>query len=268
VRKPLAPAAWKKRHVPTAKDHHIEQAWLDEHATYGGRVHEVAADAILEAFKKQSVREEGHALYFKLFAEYANALEVAGAWGWALRTRREHPLLLDAFLTYGPNCPRDFYMAARRNRSGSALLLLNLPSERRTLKALAAVTPELTDAERRQTLAEFVPHAKALARRYFLDDEIMRSAYNRAKHGATMLHDSSLTQRQFWVIAPHLAVANANDKRRYVLPKFTVQKSTILSTHEGVRAAGAMIRYLALVAKALNGADLLYPNPTRTLRLF
>jgi hypothetical protein len=41
--KPLTRHVWKKRYVPTAKDRHIEAAWLKEHAAYGGQIHEAAA---------------------------------------------------------------------------------------------------------------------------------------------------------------------------------------------------------------------------------
>ena len=88
-----------RRYTPGAKDRHIESAWLDEHYLYGGRVHEIVGEAIVGALGVASTRGVGHGLYLKLFAEFANALEVAGAWGWVIRTRRRHALLMDAFLT-------------------------------------------------------------------------------------------------------------------------------------------------------------------------
>jgi hypothetical protein len=93
--RPRSKTEWKRLYVPTAKDRHIERAWLDEHAEYGGRIHMETAKVLMTALATPTTREIGHALYFKLFAEFANALEVAGAWGWLIRTRREHPLLLD-----------------------------------------------------------------------------------------------------------------------------------------------------------------------------
>lgn len=70
----------------------------------------------------------GHGLYLKLFAEFANALGVVGAWGWVIRTRRRHALLMGAFLTYPSDAPGDSYTAAQRSR-GSVARLLDLPSE-------------------------------------------------------------------------------------------------------------------------------------------
>jgi hypothetical protein len=90
--------------------------------------------------------------------------------------------------------------------------------------ALAAAIPEWTRDECRQAMTVCVKHAKFLASRYFAQDEIVLSTYNRAKQGATMLHDESLTPREFWVLAPHLDIAGPRCKARYDLPKFTVNR--------------------------------------------
>ena len=257
------PLTWKTGYAPTWKDRHIESAWLAEHWVYGGRIHEEAAAALAAAFNSPSTRSVGHSLYFKLFAEFANALEVAGAWGWVMRTRREHPLLLDAFLTYPLSAPRDFYLAARRNRSGSLIQLLKLPPEDKVVPALDAAIQDWTAEECRQSLAEAVRQSKFLAGRYFDHNEIIRTAYNRAKHGATMLHDKSLSNREFWVIAPHLEITGPRDTARYDLPKFTVSGQGIRDLQKNIEIAGSLIRYLAGLARALNDAGLLYGKRTR-----
>jgi hypothetical protein len=239
-------------------DRQLEAAWLAEHWVYGGRIHEEVADAIVAALGRPSEREVGHALYFSLFAQYANALELAGAWGWVLRTRRQHPLLLDAFLTYPHSAPRDFYLAARRNRSGSLIRLLDLPTEAKVVAALDTTIDAWTPAECQLSLSEAVRQAKFLAGRYFDENEVIRSTYNRAKHGATMLHHPELTARQFYVIAPHFDITGPSDKARYDLPKFTVSGVMITSAAQGVKIAGSMIRYLAGLAKALNDQGSLY----------
>ncbi len=228
---------------------------------YGGRIHEETGAALAAAFKDPSTRSVGHSLYFRLFAEYANALEVAGAWGWVIRTRREHPLLLDAFLTYPLCAPRDFYLAAHRNRSGSLLRLLKLPAKEKVVSALDAAMDDWTPEQCRQSLSESVLQSKFLASRYFADNEIIRTAYNRAKHGATMLHDKSLSNREFWVIAPNLDVTGPRDTPRYTLPKFTVSGQEIRATQRNIEVAGSLIRYLAGLARALNDAGLLYRTP-------
>ncbi len=259
----LTPTAWKSSYAPTWKDHHLEAAWLKEHWAYGGRIHEETAKVLASALAAPTTRGVGHSLYFRLFAEYANALEVAGAWGWVIRTRRDHSLLLDAFLTYPTTAPRDFYLAARRNRSGSLIRLLNLPAEEKVLDALGAEITEWTRDECRQSLRDGVKHARFLAGRYFDENEVIRVAYNRAKHGATMLHDESLTSRQFWVVGPHLNVGGPRDKARYHMPKFTVNGEQIRATLKGVEIAGSLIRYLAGLAKALSDADLFYASRPR-----
>jgi hypothetical protein len=263
VAKRLSRSAWLRAPHPNRNGKKIESAWLDEHWGYGGLIHENAAAALTEGLSRASSRDVGYGLYFKLFAEYANALEVAGAWGWALRTRRQHPLLLDAFLTYPDSAPRTFYNAARLNRSGSLILLLKLPPEPKVLAALHATIADWTEEECRRSLAEAVVHAKFLAGRYFSADEIIRATYNRAKHGATILHQPSLSPREFYVIAPHLDVTGPRDPSRYDLPKFTVNSKMINSLNHGVRIASAMIKYLAGLATALDDAGLLYPRRRR-----
>ena len=91
-------------------------------------------------------------------------------------------------------------------------------------------------------MTDCVKHAKFLASRYFAQDEIVLSTYNRAKQGATMLHDESLTPREFWVLAPHLDIAGPRDKARYDLPKFTVNRQMIEAAVRNVELAGSMIR--------------------------
>jgi hypothetical protein len=256
--KRLTQTEWKNGYTPTWKDHHIEAAWLNEHWGYGGRIHEETAHTVVAALKVPTSRAVGHTLFFRLFAEFANALEIAGAWGWVIRTRRDHQLLLDAFLTYPNSAPREFYLASRRNRSGSLTHLLKLPSEAKIIDALAVAIPEWTREECRQSMTDGVKQAKFLATRYFAENEVIRSTYNRAKHGATMLHDESLTPRQFWVLAPHLDIAGPRDKARYLFPTFTVNREMIEATVRSVEIAGELIRFLAGLARALNDAGLLY----------
>lgn len=173
--------------------------------------------------------------------------------------------MLDGFLTYPHDAPRLFYAAARRNRSGSLVRLLNLPPEDRVVIALEAAIPEWTEQESRRSLSEAVRQAKFLAERYFAENEVIRSTYNRAKHGATMLHHASLTPRQLYVLAPDLSRAKRAQAARYQLNKFTVNGQMIRSIERGIEIAGSMVRYLAGLARALSEADLLYPRrPQRT----
>jgi hypothetical protein len=247
-----------KNRRPTAHDERREAAWLAEHSQYGGRIHEEVTSALIKALSPPSSRFVGHALYLKLFAEFANALEVAGALGWAIRARKQHSLVLDAFLTYPDHAPREFYRAARLNRSGSLVRLLNLPPERDVVAALAATVTRWSEEECRRSLPECVKHAKVLAGRYFAEREIIRDTYNRAKHGATMLHAPSLNDREFFVLAPNLYAKSPRARKPYELRKFTVNKTMILRLESGTSAASALIRYLIELANALSRADLLY----------
>ena len=255
--KRLGRKEWLNRHKPGPKDRHVESAWLDEHWLYGGTIHEEAAAAIVAALSARTTRAVGHALYLKLFAEFANAMEVAGAWGWVIRTRRGHALLLDAFLTYNQDDPRSFYAAARRNR-GSAVRLFDLPAESKVVEALAVIFPDATTEERRDSLATSVKQAKFLAARFFDGNELFPTIFNRAKHGATLMHDTSLSPREFWVVAPHFTLEHDDDRRRYLMPKFTLDRATIRNTEHGVKVASNLIQYLAGLARALNEAGLLY----------
>ena len=248
--KPKRAIVWLNDYVPEGDVRLFDARWLEEHVAYGASIHELTADAILEALKRPRNRYEGHALYLRLFAEYANALEAAGALGWAIRERKPGQLLLDTFLTYPLDSPRLFYEAARRNRSDSAVLLLRLPSESKVLAALDAASSEST-SDHSKMLAQMVPVAKNLADRYL--DDAVRFTYNRTKHGATMFHADSHSLREFAVIGPDLT-----RERRYVLAHFNVTAEQIQKMRHGVEVASAMIRSLSVVAKSLRSAGLLY----------
>jgi hypothetical protein len=199
----------------------------------------------------------GHGLFLRLFAEYANALEVLGAWGWALRNRRDYKLFLDAYLAYPNNAPREFFRAVRRNRSGSLCLLLKLTREDRVVPAMAEGFGHWSSEECTRAMEECFGSLRRAAGHYFSADEIIRTAYNRSKHGATMLRVPDLGSREFYVVAPHLSPGGKRDRARYDLSKFTVNKKMIQSLEHGVGAAGLTIRFLAGLTRALSMADLL-----------
>jgi hypothetical protein len=62
-----------------------------------------------------------------LFAEYVNALEVLGGWGWATRNRDQFKLLLDGFLAYAPGKVATFYETVAGDDRGDLADLLGLP---------------------------------------------------------------------------------------------------------------------------------------------
>lgn len=217
-------------------------------------------NAIVSALDAPSAVSVGHNLFLRLFTEFAVSLETVGAWGWAIRNRRDFPLLLDGFLAYPHSAPREFFEATRRNRSGSIVRLLKLPPEDKVIPAAAARFEDWTEAQCRAALAETFTSLRQAATHYVTEDEIFRTTYNKAKHGAAMLRTPDLDPRQFYVIAPHLIRRDTRDKARYDLPKFTVDKRAIGSLKRRTELNGATIRVLAGLASALLQADLLYPR--------
>ena len=257
----LSVTAWfKQLPPPTQANKRTEAVFLEEHWQYGGRSHEETVKAIVAALRPPSEIAVGHCLFLRLFTEFANALETLGAWGWALRNRRDFPLLLDGFLAYPPSAPPEFFRAVRRNRSRSIILLLKLPPEHKLIPALAAGFPQWTEAQCEDALAETFRSLHDAATHYFTEDEIFRTTYNKAKHGATMLRTPMMDSREFYVLGPHLIVRSARDKARYDLPKFTVNKRMIGALERRTELIGATIRVLAGISRALLEADLLYPR--------
>ena len=238
----------------------MEAAFLDQHWQYGGRIHEETVHALVAGLDQPSGVAAGHSLFLRLFTEFANALETLGAWGWTIRNRRAFPLLLDGFLAYPPAAPREFFQSVKRNRSGSIILLLKLPVERRLIPALVDGFGYWTEAECKKVLAETFTSLRQSADHYFAEDEIFRTIYNKAKHGATMLRTADMDDREFYVLAPHLIAAGPKDEDRYDLSKFTVNRTTIGALLRRTALIGVTIRMLAGIARALLHAELLYPQ--------
>jgi hypothetical protein len=108
-------------------------------------------------------------------------------------------------------------------------------------------------------LAECFLSLKQAAGFYFAEDEIFRSTYNKVKHGATMLRTVTMSERQFYVLAPHLLRLGVRDRARYDLPLFTVNRAMIRAIERRTVVVGTTIRFLAGIARALLRAGLLYP---------
>lgn len=259
-RKPLSVGAWLKQlPAPNDANRATEAAFLEEHWRYGGRVHEETAKALVTALGEPSEIAVGHGLFLRLFTEFANALETLGAWGWAIRNRRDFPLLLDGFLAYPHSAPREFFTAVKRNRSG-IINLLRLPPEEKLVPAVIDGFGHWTPAECRQALAETFESLRQSAHHYFTEDEIFRTTYNKAKHGATMLRTADMDDRQFYVVAPHLVIRGPRDTSRYDLSKFTVNKTMIGALERRTQLIGVTIRVLTGIARSLLQADLLNPR--------
>jgi hypothetical protein len=243
---------------PTTNNQAVEALFLEDHWHYGGRVHEETARALVSALGAEaSEMYVGHNLYLRLFTEYATALETLGAWGWAFRHYREHATFLDTFLAYPHSAPREFFTAVRRNRSGALRPLLQLSRSKRLDTALAeAFDIPLADFQKMASLG--VVELKKSASQYFGGNEIIRTTYNKAKHGGTIFRTADLDGREFYVLAPHLPVRGVRDKARYDVSKFTVNRTMIRALETGCAGVGAQIRFLAGVARGLLAQGLLY----------
>jgi hypothetical protein len=119
--------AWRsKEWMPAAVDHARESTFLDQYVEQAWRVHDVAAGALI-ASASDADDDERQLLFLRLFAEYVNALEVLGGWGWATRNRDDFRLLLDAFLAYMPGEATSFYELVASGEHDLAELLALRP---------------------------------------------------------------------------------------------------------------------------------------------
>jgi hypothetical protein len=75
----------------------IEAAFIDGHWRYGSSIHEKAAEALATSLGEPADTPTGHALFSRLFGEYAASLETFAAWGWSLRGRVEPGSFLDNY---------------------------------------------------------------------------------------------------------------------------------------------------------------------------
>ena len=206
-KKRLRPDQWLKQLPPPSPNNlELQRLFLEDHWGYGGLIHTVTADALVEALSKPSGVAVGHGLFMRLFTEYATVLETLGAWGWTMRNRTDYPSLLDGFLAYGHNDPRAFFTSVKRSRSGSLRLLLRLPAEKKLIAAARTGFGYATDDEVRAAFDECFTALRIAAEDYFAEDEIIRTTYNKAKHGSTMFRLPNDEPRTFHVVMPHLLV--------------------------------------------------------------
>lgn len=232
------------------------------HAEYGARIHEVGAEALVAALGSPSDVATGHGLFLRLLSEFAGSLETLGAWGWALRTRRESPMFMDRFLAYPFEAPRKFFTAVRRNRSRSLILLLRLPSEGPLMRAMLTGFEGWSETDCRRALDECFLAFGDAADHYFAEDEAFRVTYNRAKHGATIVRPQELDERRFEVIGPNLDPLFA---RRYLLHAYSVNAQAVEAVRRRLEVNGHTVEFLAGLTRALLVADRLYPRSAKRI---
>lgn len=254
----LRPDQWLRRlPAPSPNNRELERLFLEDHWAYGGLIHTVTADALVEGLSKASGIAVGHGLFLRLFAEYATVLETLGAWGWTMRNRRVYPSLLDSFLAYGQNDAREFFRAVRRSRSRSLRLLLRLPAEKKLIAAARNGFGYTTDPQVQAAFDECFAALEIAAHDYFAEDEVIRTTYNKAKHGATLFRLPDDESRTFRVLMPHLLLTGPKDTRRYDISKFRVDKTMITSLQRKVEIESGALRFLQGLARALHQANAL-----------
>lgn len=251
----MRPEQWLKNlPPPSPANQELQRIFLEDHWRYGGLIHEVTAKALIGALNEKSEVHVGHGLYLRLFTEYATVLETLGAWGWTMRNRHDYPSLLDGFLAYGHNDPREFYRAVRRNRSGSLRLLLRLPADRKLAAAVREGFGYESDAEVAKAFEECVTALRLAADAYSSSDEIVRSTYNKAKHGVTMFQLPGDDPRTFRVVMPHLLPSGPKDTSRYVISKFSVNRQMVRALEQRIEIFSTALRFLQGTARALHRA--------------
>jgi hypothetical protein len=256
---------WLNNWEPTPNNRALEAAFIRNHWDYGVSIHTETAKALIAALSEGSTISVGHTLFLRLFAEFANALESLGAWGWTVRRRANFKLFMDGFLTYPPSAPSEFYeLVRKRDEQDAAALydLLNLPEEGLVVPALAKVSGAWSEGETREVLATTMFNLKRAADLYYLDNKVILSGYNRAKHGVTMVRvPRTRNPREFQVIAPHLDVEEGEgDDIRYDIQKFRVDKKMITRLAGNIETVGGSIQMLALLTRGLLEAGLLYED--------
>lgn len=234
---------------PSNEDRAREEAFLDQYIDGGALVHSTTAKALTDALAGEADDAQRVRLALRIFAEYVNALETLGGWGWAIRNRASSRLLMDAFLSYAPADVKAFYETVSLH-NGELSSLLRLPP-----------TQTITDEFRRRG----VPHAPLLAdlnnaaknlqqaaQQYFHPDELFLANYNKAKHGAPILRDSRLKPDEFYVIAP-----DPTGTRRYLYSKFSSAPEITNHTLKLVEKVSNTTRALVSLARNLRIAGLL-----------
>jgi hypothetical protein len=104
--------------VSTSPDEHtkppstfaeVEDVFIDDRWNYGLSIHEKSAEALCAALGDPSEAETGHALFARLYGEYAGSLETFGALGLAIRSRTTPGSLVKTYVTYRTAAVKSFY---------------------------------------------------------------------------------------------------------------------------------------------------------------
>lgn len=251
---------------PTQNNRALEAAFIRDHWDYGVSIHTQTAKALIAALSERSSSSVGHTLSLRLFAEYGNALESLGAWGWTIRNRAKFKLFMDGFLAYPHSAPGDFYRLARNRKgrdAGALFDLLKLPDEALVVPAIEAVAEKWSADDVREVLGMTMFNLKQAAVQYFAANQAILTGYNKAKHGVTMVRAPGTTNpREFQIIAPHLHIEDDDEEDiRYEIQKFRVDRGMITRLEGNIESVAGSIKVLALLTWGLLEANLLYQKP-------
>lgn len=234
----------------------IESALIDGHWRYGGLIHQKAADALVAALRNEaSDRATGHALFSRLFGEYAASLETHGAWAWALRNRFARGSFLDAYLDYSNKDVSDFYALVKKHEDG-VVDLLRLPSAERVAEVAQVSQPMFSAEGFQEGLDARYKRLKLAADLYFGNDRILIDTYNKTKHGAPMVTMlSPENPRRFEFVVPD---RRATGSDRYRLSAFTLTKKLTDNLTQNIESMTTSITELASLTRLIDMFGLLY----------
>jgi hypothetical protein len=248
---------------PDARDHEREQTFLRDHAHYGARIHSEVVEALAGALEGARSTARRHTLFLRLFAEYVNAHESLGAWGWSLQRRNEFRLFLDGFLAYPHQAPAAFFESVLAS-GGNLIELLRLPERAAVIRSIREQLPVASARAAGKDLDTLMHNMKQAAEQYFTHDSVLLTHYNKAKHGATMLRLAKYTEDEldFQVIAPQLDRSSASEGARYDIAKFRASPEMVDLIRSNTVIVTNSIRALSFLAWALYQAELFYETPT------
>jgi hypothetical protein len=248
---------------PDERDRERERTFLQGHADLGARVHIETADVLAAALADERVAGKRQRLFLKLFAEFVNALESLGAFGWAVRHRREHRLFLDGFLSYPHDAPATFY----RNVLEEGATLLSVLALARRETVVQAVRRHIagggTARETGEWLDQGMDVLRQLAEQYFEHNSVLLTHYNKAKHGVTMvrLDEDTNDELDFQVLAPQQELEAIEHGYWYDVGLFRASDDMVQRTHGNVSVVTGILQQLSKIAWVLYATEQFYVDP-------
>jgi hypothetical protein len=248
---------------PDDRDHERERSFLEGHANLGARIHAELADVLAAAMANEAAAGKRHRLFLKLFAEFVNALESLGAFGWALHRRREHRLFLDGFLSYPHDAPATFYRSALEDEATLVSVLALPPRETVIQRLRRHIEGGSTAREAGAWLDEGMNVLRQLAEQYFEHNSILLTHYNKAKHGVTMVRLAEHTNDEldFQVLAPQRELEAIEHGYWYDVGLFRASDDMVQRTHNNVSVVTGILQQFSLIAWILYSAELFYIDP-------